>query len=580
MPASAARLLLLVTLGLGLAALAPEHVSAQSQARETTAERETAAETDSARAQLFLLRGMTRFFLGDPESAAALYAEGLALVPEEPGLLAALAETHAALDDLALARFYAEAAVDAAPENVYVRQQAARLHQRDGAVEAARAAWNGVLERDPGNLSALHGLGDLHEAQGRYAEAADVFERFTRAAGSQPDTDARLLRLYDRLGDLAAQARTLERMARDYPEDPTLYRTLGDVRAELGDTEAARAAYLAARRLAPDAAAPVAALADLYRTQGDTAAAEALWSDFLAVGDDATPEALVARAEALLVEGPSERDAAEALLRRALDGAPQHPDAARLLGALHYARGQYGEAAPLLAKAADAAPGDPELWDRAAAAAWLSGDDTAAVDIAEEGLIFFPGRFALVRTAAFAEMNLYHNRTALDRFDEALGLLAETDPSDTVQRAEMLAAKAFLHLRLKDYPASDEAFDDALEADPRHAMALNNYAFSLADRGVRLDDALKFAERATDLDPDNAAYLDTRGSLLLKLGRAPDALAILQRATAQPEAPAAAFDHLGDAHAALGDPAAAEAAWLRALEIDPHRDGVAAKLPQ
>ena len=58
-----------------------------------------------------------------------------------------------------------------------------------------------------------------------------------------------------------------------------------------------------------------------------------------------------------------------------------------------------------------------------------------------------------------------------------------------------------------------------LAADPQNATALNYLGYMLADRGVKLDEALGMIKKAVDLDPSNGAYLDSLGWAYFRLGK-------------------------------------------------------------
>ena len=73
-------------------------------------------------------------------------------------------------------------------------------------------------------------------------------------------------------------------------------------------------------------------------------------------------------------------------------------------------------------------------------------------------------------------------------------------------------------------------FEACLRLDPAYADALNYLAYLWANRGIRLDDALRHIQAALALDPDNAAYLDTLGWVYYQQGRYADALDLLLQA--------------------------------------------------
>ena len=62
-------------------------------------------------------------------------------------------------------------------------------------------------------------------------------------------------------------------------------------------------------------------------------------------------------------------------------------------------------------------------------------------------------------------------------------------------------------------------FRKVLASDPQNAMTLNYLGYMLADRGIKLDEALGLIKKAVELDPANGAYLDSLGWAYFKLGK-------------------------------------------------------------
>jgi len=69
-----------------------------------------------------------------------------------------------------------------------------------------------------------------------------------------------------------------------------------------------------------------------------------------------------------------------------------------------------------------------------------------------------------------------------------------------------------------------------LEAHPDDANALNEAGYLCADNGIHLEQALDWATGAVALDGDNAAYVDSFGWALYRLGRYAEAITQLERA--------------------------------------------------
>ena len=88
-----------------------------------------------------------------------------------------------------------------------------------------------------------------------------------------------------------------------------------------------------------------------------------------------------------------------------------------------------------------------------------------------------------------------------------------------------------------------------------------------ADQGKNLEQAEKMIRKAVAAEPDNAAYIDSLGWVLFKLGKAEEALPHLEKAaTMEGGGDATIWDHLGDVYDRLGKSAKASQAWRKALE--------------
>lgn len=107
-----------------------------------------------------------------------------------------------------------------------------------------------------------------------------------------------------------------------------------------------------------------------------------------------------------------------------------------------------------------------------------------------------------------------------------------------------------------------------LEMEPDSPEALNYLAYMWAEKGVNLDQALKYVTRALELIPGEAAFLDTLGWIHYRKGRYAEALKYLRMAVrAMPEDPVI-HTHLGDAWQALGEPRKAMRARAESLRLE------------
>jgi tetratricopeptide (TPR) repeat protein len=93
-----------------------------------------------------------------------------------------------------------------------------------------------------------------------------------------------------------------------------------------------------------------------------------------------------------------------------------------------------------------------------------------------------------------------------------------------------MSALAGAYDNLKEFTISDSLFQSVLKLEPDNALVLNNYGYSLSERGIRLVDALQMAKKALEKDPENGAYLDTVGWIYFKMGEYDKALPFIEKA--------------------------------------------------
>lgn len=174
------------------------------------------------------------------------------------------------------------------------------------------------------------------------------------------------------------------------------------------------------------------------------------------------------------------------------------------------------------------------------------------------------------RLAAREPWILYHAR----RYDEALASYqklvdtfdAEHGSSEIrdIVRDARLAVSNIQVIR-KDFPAAEEMLEQVLDEFPDDVGASNDLGYLWADQGKRLPQSLTMLQYAVSKAPDNAAYRDSLGWVLHRLGRDAEALPEIERAAKEKNADGVILDHLGDVHQALGHMDQAREAWTQAV---------------
>lgn len=150
------------------------------------------------------------------------------------------------------------------------------------------------------------------------------------------------------------------------------------------------------------------------------------------------------------------------------------------------------------------------------------------------------------------------------------------DASEVIDKAEPLATKQeekiYIYFlrgtiaeRQKHYDAAEEQFRKILAIDANNSMTLNYLGYMLADRGVRLPEALGIIQQAVLLDPQNGAYLDSLGWTFYKLGQYGPAEDNLRKALERLSTDPSVHDHMGEVYEKTGRLKEAAAQWELAL---------------
>ncbi len=533
---------------------------------------------DSLEAERLFIRGLLQQELDAHEKAIALFQQALQYLPEQPAILSSLAESYAEKEQYEEAFQYAQRALLRDPTSAFYYRQAADLAQKAGYTTIARDLYETLIKRFHFDTEAYLQLARLYTQSRNYSKAIETYERLLAREEGGMHIYYQLLRLYEQRKDLHGIARTLERMYRLQPGNQVVLDKLIHTYAELGTPEAAIGLLEQALQEHPDDLDLLLKLSDLYRRTGAIARADSLTARFMALTDDSL-EFLLQKARSLRLLGtPEAREQAIALLRSVQATHPDHPEATYLLGTTLYEQGTYAEAAPLLEKALKTHIRDLSLWQETIAAYLQIGEPEKALSIAERGLLLFPGQIPLLYLGGTAALQLYQNAKARSLLEEALTYLQEEDTPDPILLSQLWASIALLYTREKAYARADSAYEQALQWAPSAASILNNYAYSLAERGTHLDKALKMARKAVDQEPENPAYLDTLGWIYFKMRRYTEAKELLEKALQLQPEKALYYEHLGDILLKAGQREEAAEMFRKALKRAPNRASVKQKL--
>jgi tetratricopeptide (TPR) repeat protein len=497
------------------------------------------------------------------------------------------------------------------PDDTYSALWLARLYRFQNRHEEAEKVLRATVNLNPSNGAAMEQLSQLLVDEGRSQEAIALL---TQAAGESASPE-----IYDLLGDAYAQSKDYAKSEDAYrqavqedPDDPTHVHGLAQALMSQDKYAEALEQYKHLSELEPSTWENFLRMSQLYRRMGkyDEAESALLRSKQLSPGN-----LEVLYNEALLYEEQGRYDDAVKVLTDAINGmknqvagagksAGSGGEAANAsalavlyeqLGHAYLAQENYVAAIRTFEEMGKLGPDVEKRAKMLLIDAYRQSRDLdRAIAETKKELQTSPKDQGLIVTLAM----LYGEKSDTDAATKLLSGLLQgndgdqgiyvdiaqvqergrnySDAEQSAQKAEQMAHDnddketawfmlGAIYEREKKFDLAEEQFRKVLDVNPNNAAVLNYYGYMLADRGVRLDEAIAMIQKAVKLDPNNGAYLDSLGWAYYKQNKLAEAEEYLRKAAERQSHDPTILGHLGDVYMKLGQTERAANCWERAL---------------
>ena len=149
--------------------------------------------------------------------------------------------------------------------------------------------------------------------------------------------------------------------------------------------------------------------------------------------------------------------------------------------------------------------------------------------------------------------------------------LLETVIQKQPENVELLYFRAMTGQSLGRLDVLEQDLLRVIEIDPGNADAMNALGYTLADQTDRHDEALVLIERALEIKPNEAAFIDSLGWVQYRLENYKDAVTNLRKALSLFDNDEVAA-HLGEVLWVSGEQQEARNVWQKALDARPDSD--------
>lgn len=483
------------------------------------------------------------------------------------------------------ARMYVEAAM--ASEDPEIAERATRVALFAKDPEAAHAAAARWLELEPDNPAAHRNLAALALREGSTVQAVDHLSQVVDHMPEEGQAWALVAELLRYARDIDGALDVMSQLVDEYPDDAAAHLAFAALLHQKGVEDRALEEAQWALELRNQWPEALSLRSAIYQDLGQLDEAEQDLAD--AVGLDPADEMLRIRyaellrqmgrydaAQAHLAELPQDSPVLvqRAFLAMAAEDYQQAEEFARQLlrfgddqNAGHFVQARVaeerGEIDTALAEYAEIVDGRfyPQAQTRAA---YLMAEAGRLDDARELLRRLRADNMDLSEDLYLAEGDLLVESGLPDAAFDLYTHAMENAPDSTSLRY----ARALLAESLDRLDITESDLLEIISREPDNAVALNALGYTLADRTDRYQEALTLIDKAYELQPDEAAIVDSMGWVRYRMGDLDAALMYLRRALDLEYDPEIAA-HLGEVLWMVGEHDHARATWADALDRTP-----------
>jgi len=293
---------------------------AEGREAEAVDELESALSLGGHSAKAGTLLGLVQLRQGDLDAALDTARTLIEHQPDSPAGHNLAGVVHLARHRLLEARKSFERALEIDPSFKTARHNLAKLDIRDGNIDAAKARYREILERDPTDLQSMEELAGFYRDEQRLPEAIQWLEKARavdpKALGPQFD----LMELYLRSGDEAKAKRLVGQLEERFPKSIAVRVARGRVELASGDRSSAASTFRALSHDAADSADRLFRVAKYQLASNDAQGAYGSLEQVLAKDPDFLP------AQAAIIELDVRAGRLDSALRRARAIRENRPD--------------------------------------------------------------------------------------------------------------------------------------------------------------------------------------------------------------------------------------------------------------
>ena len=527
------------------------------------------AQDDTARRyDSFFLEAICQREKGNNDAAFDLFRHCIDIDSTRSEAYYYLSQYYAALKQKDISLKYCQRAVELEPDNVTYLETLANNYLNQRKYPEAINALEKLCEKSRDRDDVLGFLIQLYEQQGDYDNAIRTLARLETVEGKSERLSYAKSNLYSQKGDKKAAIAEMKTLADQYPNDNN-YRCLYANTLYLnGQKKKAVAIYDKVLKEEPSNRNAQMALLANYNDQKDTANVNTMIERVLFNKNASTDDRVALMRQVI---GDSEQAGGDStrvlkLFHRLLDAPQTDSDIALFCASYMNMKKMPNDSIRLvLEKVLETSPDHAAARLQLVSYAWQAEDRDRVIALCRDARQYNPDEMAFYYYQGIAYYQKGQLDDALNAFQNGIGVInSDSDPSIVSDFYAVLGD--IMHQKGMEQEAF-AAYDSCLVWKEDNIGCLNNYAYYLSEKGIRLDEAERMSFLTIKAEPKNATYLDTYAWILFMQKRYDEARKYIDLTLENDDDTSAVLlEHAGDIYYHAGEKEKAVDFWQQALE--------------
>ena len=477
-----------------------------------------------------------------------------------------LAQYYTALKQKDKAIAYFQKASVLEPDNNTYLETLANVYVSQRQYKEATDVLQRLYDKNPEREEVLGMLVQLYEQQGDYDNAIKALTRLETIEGKSERLSYAKSNLYTQKGDKLAAIAEMKTLADQYPNDNNYRCLYANTLYVNGQKKKAINIYEKVLRQEPDNRNAQLAMLAYYGDRKDSVKIQE-YVERILMNKNATTDDRIGLMRQVI--GDSEQQGGDStkvlrLFHRMLSMPQTDADVAIFCAAyMNMKKMPNDSISRVLERVLEISPDHAAARLQLVSYAWQAEDRDRVIALCKDARQYNPDEMAFYYYQGIAYYQKKQLDDALDAFQNGIGVITQESNPEIVSDFYAVMGDIYHQKGIEDKAFA--AYDSCLQWKDDNIGCLNNYAYYLSVKNIRLDDAEKMSLRT--IKADNPTYLDTYAWILFQQHRYEEAVTYIDR-TLKNDADSSSvmLEHAGDIYYKAGHQDKALEFWQKALE--------------